>query len=136
MSDAPRWIRTPDDMGRLAATLARARAVSIDTEADSLHHYPGKLCLVQIATDAGEGHLVDPLLLADLSALAARLAAAGVAEPVPSADLDGALDFTVQAVCPGIEVTHGDLPRAPAVIAAVTRELAVAEPAVPGPEIC
>ena len=37
---------------------------------------------------------------------------------------------------PALEVTHGDLPRTPAVIAAVTRELAVAEPAVPGPEIC
>ena len=59
-----------------------------------------------------------------------------VVVPPSSADLDGALDFTVQSVCPGIEVTHGDLPRAPSVIAAVTRELAVAEPAVPGPEIC
>ena len=59
-----------------------------------------------------------------------------VVVPPSSADLDGALDFTVQSVCPGLEVTHGDLPRTPAVIAAVTRELAVAEPAVPGPEIC
>ena len=38
-------------MGRLAADLGAARAVAIDTEADSLHHYPGKLCLVQAATD-------------------------------------------------------------------------------------
>jgi triacylglycerol lipase len=59
-----------------------------------------------------------------------------VVVPPSSADLDGALDFTVQSVCPGLEVTHGDLPRTPAVIAAVIRELAVAEPVVPGPEIC
>jgi len=88
MTDAPRWIRTPEDMGRLAATLARARAVSIDTEADSLHHYPGKLCLVQIATDAGEGHLVDPLLLADLSALGPCLADPGIVKVLHAADND------------------------------------------------
>jgi ribonuclease D len=88
MSDAPRWIRTPEEMGRLAAALARARAVSIDTEADSLHHYPGKLCLVQIATDAGEGHLVDPLLLADLSALGPCLADSGIVKVLHAADND------------------------------------------------
>ena len=40
-------------MRRLAATLARGGAVAIDTEADSLHHYPGKLCLVQMPTPRG-----------------------------------------------------------------------------------
>ena len=88
MTDAPRWIRTPEDMRRLAATLARARVVSIDTEADSLHHYPGKLCLVQIATDAGEGHLVDPLLLADLSALGPCLADPDIVKVFHAADND------------------------------------------------
>jgi triacylglycerol esterase/lipase EstA (alpha/beta hydrolase family) len=56
--------------------------------------------------------------------------------PPSSAELDGALDFTIQSVCPGLVVSHGDLPHDPAVIAAVTRELAVAEPAVPGAEVC
>jgi triacylglycerol esterase/lipase EstA (alpha/beta hydrolase family) len=56
--------------------------------------------------------------------------------PPSSAELDGALDFTIQSVCPGLVVSHGGLPRDPAVIAAVTRELAVAEPVVPAPAIC
>jgi triacylglycerol esterase/lipase EstA (alpha/beta hydrolase family) len=56
--------------------------------------------------------------------------------PPSSAELDGALGFTIQSVCPGLAVSHGDLPRLPAVIAAVTLQLAVAEPAVPGPEVC
>ncbi len=59
-----------------------------------------------------------------------------VVVPPSSADLDGALGFTIQSVCPRAVVSHADLPRTPSVIAAVTRELAVAEPAVPGPEIC
>src|SRR6266536_2671607 len=67
--DLPRWIRTPADLEDLARSLAGAGSVAIDTEADSLHHYPGKLCLVQIADDAGRAHLVDPLALPSLSAL-------------------------------------------------------------------
>ena len=56
--------------------------------------------------------------------------------PPSSADLEGALDFTVQSVCPGVTVSHGDLPRSPVVIAAVVRELGVDRPSVPGSEIC
>lgn len=67
--DLPRWIRTPDELAALAATLAGAATVAIDTEADSLHHYPGKLCLVQVASDRGQAHLVDPLVLPTLAAL-------------------------------------------------------------------
>jgi len=56
--------------------------------------------------------------------------------PPSTADLDGALDFTIQSVCPDAVVTHGDLPRTPSVIAAVIQELGVGRPEVPGPEIC
>ncbi len=47
--------------------------VGIDTEADSLHAYPEKLCLLQIGTSAGEV-LVDPLNGVDLRPLFAALA--------------------------------------------------------------
>jgi triacylglycerol lipase len=56
--------------------------------------------------------------------------------PPSSAELDGALDFTIQSVCPSAVVAHGDLPRTPAVIAAVLSELGVDTPAVPSPKIC
>jgi ribonuclease D len=65
----PRWIRTPEELAALAAELRGAAAVAIDTEADSLHHYPGKLCLVQLCSDRGQAHLVDPLALPTLAAL-------------------------------------------------------------------
>jgi triacylglycerol esterase/lipase EstA (alpha/beta hydrolase family) len=56
--------------------------------------------------------------------------------PPSSAELEGALDFTIQSVCPRATVSHRDLPQAPVVIAAVIRELGVARPSVPGPEVC
>ncbi len=65
----PRWIRTPEEIDALAASLEGAATVAIDTEADSLHHYPGKLCLVQVASDRGHAHLIDPLALPTLAAL-------------------------------------------------------------------
>lgn len=52
---------------RLAAFLPKLRSapwVAVDTEADSLHAYPEKVCLIQISTAAGD-RLVDPL--ADLN---------------------------------------------------------------------
>jgi ribonuclease D len=65
----PRWIKTPEEIAALAAALEGAAIVAIDTEADSLHHYPGKLCLVQVASDRGQAHLIDPLALPSLRAL-------------------------------------------------------------------
>ncbi len=56
--------------------------------------------------------------------------------PPSSSELDGALNFTVQSVCPGHQIRHGQLPEDRVVIAAVARQLVVADPAVPGPEIC
>src|SRR3977135_2271207 len=40
--------------------LQGASWVAVDTEADSLHAYPEKVCLIQISTVAGD-RLVDPL---------------------------------------------------------------------------
>jgi len=44
--------------------------VALDTEGDSLHHYPERLALVQVADVAGDAWLVDPLALTDLGAFA------------------------------------------------------------------
>src|ERR1051325_5490952 len=84
----PLWIQTPEDLAALAGELAGAPAVAIDTEADSLHHYPGKLCLVQICDDRGRGHLVDPLVLRDLSPLGAVLADPNTIKVLHAADND------------------------------------------------
>ncbi|HWD21057.1 MAG TPA: HRDC domain-containing protein [Verrucomicrobiae bacterium] len=57
-----------DSDGKLAEFLPAIRAaewVALDTEADSLHAYPEKLCLIQISLAAGD-YLVDPLAGMDL----------------------------------------------------------------------
>jgi ribonuclease D len=86
--DLPRWIRTPDEVEALARSLSGAGALAIDTEADSLHHYPGKLCLVQIADDRGSAHLVDPLALPTLAPLAPLFADPRIVKLFHAADND------------------------------------------------
>lgn len=77
---APRFrhfsVRVIDTDETLAALLPVIRAadwVAVDTEADSLHAYPEKVCLLQISTAAGD-RLVDPLAALDLSPLLGALA--------------------------------------------------------------
>ena len=67
-----------DTQEKLAAFLPVVEAaawLALDTEADSLHAYPEKVCLIQISTTAGD-RLVDPLAGIDigpfLDALAGR----------------------------------------------------------------
>jgi ribonuclease D len=43
--------------------------VALDTEGDSLHHYPARLSLMQVAEPEGTVYFVDPLAIADLRAL-------------------------------------------------------------------
>jgi ribonuclease D len=60
-----------DTEERLAAFLPVVRAarwVAVDTEADSLHAYPEKVCLIQISTVCGDA-LIDPLAGIDLGPL-------------------------------------------------------------------
>ena len=56
--------------------------------------------------------------------------------PADSGRLEGATGFAVQSVCPDVTVAHGDMPRAPTVIAMVLLQLGADPPRVPGPEVC
>jgi ribonuclease D len=51
---------SPEKLAAFLPTLASAQWVAVDTEADSLHAYPEKVCLIQVSTAAGD-RLVDPL---------------------------------------------------------------------------
>ena len=65
-----------DSNETLAALLPEIRSaawMAIDTEADSLHAYPEKVCLIQISTAAGD-RLVDPLADMDINPLLDALA--------------------------------------------------------------
>ncbi|HZM06525.1 MAG TPA: HRDC domain-containing protein [Candidatus Saccharimonadales bacterium] len=60
-----------DSEGTLGEFLPRLRAadwLAVDTEADSLHAYPEKLCLIQLSTALGD-ELIDPLAPMDLQPL-------------------------------------------------------------------
>ena len=82
------WIRTPEDLAGLAASLEGCRAMALDTESDSLYHHFEKVCLVQLATDRGDAWLVDALAVRDLSPLAPVLADPGVVKVLHGADYD------------------------------------------------
>ena len=66
------YIDTPSGLLDLVTRLEEEPEIALDTEADSLHHYFEKVCLIQIA--AGEENaIVDPLCGMDLSPLLALL---------------------------------------------------------------
>jgi ribonuclease D len=83
-----RWIRTGGELDALVDELTTCRAIGIDTEADSLHHYTEKVCLIQMTAFGGASCLIDPLALGDLSALAPILADASVLKVVHGGDND------------------------------------------------
>lgn len=83
-----RWVRTADELDALVDELAGCRAIGIDTEADSLHHYTEKVCLLQLAAFGGASWLIDPLALRDLSPLAPIVADPSVLKVVHGGDND------------------------------------------------
>src|SRR5262245_47976339 len=59
-------IDTEEKLTVFVRMLQAASWVAVDTEADSLHAYPEKVCLIQISTVAGD-ELVDPLAGVDIN---------------------------------------------------------------------
>ncbi|WP_346623036.1 alpha/beta fold hydrolase [Blastococcus montanus] len=59
-----------------------------------------------------------------------------VVTPPDSARLDGALNLTVQSVCDGLQVGHGELPGDPVVQGIVLAQLAAGEPVALTPADC
>ncbi len=65
-------ISRPEQLAEFVACLAPHSVIGLDTEADSLHSYREKICLVQVSSPDG-GWLVDPLAGMDLSEFYASL---------------------------------------------------------------
>ncbi|MDE2748355.1 MAG: HRDC domain-containing protein [Chloroflexota bacterium] len=81
---------TIDDPRALAAAVQRLRGadrIAIDTESNSLHAYRGRTCLIQLSTPA-EDLLIDPLAIADISALAPVLADPAIEKTFHAAEYD------------------------------------------------
>src|SRR5437868_5183856 len=61
-------IDTDQSLAAFLPVLRGATWVALDTEADSLHAYPEKVCLIQISTSADD-ELIDPLARLNLHPL-------------------------------------------------------------------
>jgi len=71
----------------LVKRLSREPILAVDLEADSLHHYQEKVCLIQISIPA-ESVIIDPLALVDLSPLAPVMADKAIRKVFHGADYD------------------------------------------------
>lgn len=80
-------LTTTAEVADLAAELARETAIAVDLEADSMHSYREKVCLLQFSTPQLTV-LLDPLAGADLAALAPVLADPGIRKIFHAADYD------------------------------------------------
>ena len=78
-------IATSSQLVELLEKINAAERVAVDTEADSLHCYREKLCLLQISVPTSD-HIVDPLANIDLAPL--RLALEGSEIVLHGADYD------------------------------------------------
>jgi ribonuclease D len=90
ITEAPAWswVETAGGLDEVARRLGSAAAVALDTEGDSLHHYPARLALLQLGVASGEAWLVDTLALGDLSPLAPLLADPAIVTVVHAGDND------------------------------------------------
>lgn len=66
-------IESNQQLAELCRILDREKEVALDLEADSLHHYREKVCLVQVSNRSATW-LIDPLQVSDLSPLGSLLA--------------------------------------------------------------
>jgi ribonuclease D len=80
-------VATPHALKDLVERLTRESLLAVDLEADSLHHYQEKVCLIQVSTSA-ESVIIDPLALPNLSLLAPVLADPTVRKIFHGADYD------------------------------------------------
>lgn len=90
-----------DTEEKLAGFLPVVRAadwIAVDTEADSLHAYPEKVCLIQISTSAGD-RLIDPLAGINIDPLLDALS--GHQLIMHAADYDMRLLYKHHAFTPG-----------------------------------
>ncbi len=62
------YVDSPPALGKLIEAATPIGSLGLDSEADSLHHYVEKVCLLQISF-AGQNYIVDPLADIDISPL-------------------------------------------------------------------
>ncbi|HEY5611695.1 MAG TPA: ribonuclease D, partial [Thermoanaerobaculia bacterium] len=82
-----KWINKQADFDSLVTALKNESVLALDTEADSLHSYFDKVCLIQVSTPHAD-FLIDPLARLDLSGLGPVLGDRAVTKIFHGADYD------------------------------------------------
>lgn len=82
-----KWIDSQSTFDVAMEHVAAQTTIAVDTEADSLHSYFDKVCLIQISA-GGEDYIIDPLRRIDLAAFGRVLADANVTKILHGADYD------------------------------------------------
>ena len=83
----PRLITSQSQWDRLASSLSQVAELAIDTEANSMYAYRGRICLIQLASKESV-YLLDPLAVRDLSALGVILSDQTVTKVMHGSDYD------------------------------------------------
>lgn len=78
---------TNAQVAELAGQLAGEKVIAVDLEADSMHNYQEKVCLIQVSTEQ-RTVLIDPLSATDLSPLRPVLANPAIRKIFHAADYD------------------------------------------------
>src|SRR5215212_493480 len=82
-----KWIDRQDALDSAIESLAAQPQIAVDTEADSLHSYFDKVCLIQISVP-GEDLIVDPLAKVDLNRFGELLANPAITKLFHGGDYD------------------------------------------------
>ncbi|MFC1991511.1 ribonuclease D [Chloroflexota bacterium] len=80
-------VTQPAQLGVITRELADSRAIALDTESNSFHHYPEQLCLIQIASRQ-KIYIIDTISLYDLNPLRDVLEDVSVEKVIHGADYD------------------------------------------------
>ncbi|MBW2107891.1 MAG: HRDC domain-containing protein [Deltaproteobacteria bacterium] len=81
------FIQTISDLKALGSRLRKEDTLAVDIEADSLHHYITKVCLVQIST-AGQTFIIDPLATETLAPILPLFTSEKIRKILHGADYD------------------------------------------------
>jgi len=82
-----KWIAQQETLDPAMERIAAQQVVAVDTEADSLHSYFDKVCLVQISIP-GEDFIIDPLARVDLAKFGAMLGDPSITKVFHGGDYD------------------------------------------------
>lgn len=83
----PAWVGTQQTLQALVDDLKQQTRVAVDTEANSLHAYHERVCLIQFSTPETD-YLVDPLSIANLSPLETIFADSKIEKVFHAVDYD------------------------------------------------